>query len=38
MVRKIDAHSHDKYLMTEIAMTFGLVTTVELRGLEPLTL
>ena len=38
MVRKINAHSHHKHLTTEITMTFALVTTVELRGLEPLTL
>jgi hypothetical protein len=38
MVRKINAHSHHEHLTTEITMTFALVTTVELRGLEPLTL
>jgi hypothetical protein len=38
MVRKINAHSHHKHLMIEITMTFALVTTVELRGLELLTL
>ena len=38
MVRKINAHPHHKHLTTEITMTFALVTTVELRGLEPLTL
>jgi hypothetical protein len=38
MVRRIDAHSHDKHLTTGINIAFALVTTVELRGLEPLTL
>jgi hypothetical protein len=38
VVRKISAHSHHKHLMTHNTRAFPLVRTVELRGLEPLTL
>ena len=38
VVRKISAHPHHEYLTTKNNMTNVLVTTVELRGLEPLPL
>ena len=38
VVRKISAHSHHEHLTTRITIAFAQVRTVELRGLEPLTL
>jgi hypothetical protein len=38
VVRKISAHLHHEHQKMEIIEAFALVRTVELRGLEPLTL
>jgi hypothetical protein len=38
VVREISAHCHHKHLTRHGSVAFAQVTTVELRGLEPLTL